>query len=74
MNIESNPYHLNEFMLGSLYQFITSDSVIKAPGYTNDQDTLDMLKYCAAQLYNKDNAEFHPTMENVDYMSVHTFR
>ena len=33
-----------------------------------------MLKYNAAQLYNKDNAEFNPTMENVDYLSVQLMR
>lgn len=33
-----------------------------------------MLKYNAAQLFQKDTAECHPSFENVDYQSVHTPR
>ena len=73
MELGSNSYNNTDFMLGSLYHYITTDGKRKDVNY-NKEDDVELMKYSAAQLYQHDSADSSPSIKNVDYQSVHTFR
>lgn len=71
INIESKPYNDNDLMLNSMGWYTTANGAVLQP--TGD-NKMACFKYNASIAANAQTEENYPCIQNLDDISIHTFR
>lgn len=71
MNIRYKPYKANDLALNSMDWYMNSNGVSMAP---SGRDQMAIFKYNAATASNASNEENYPCIQNLDDISIHTYR